>query len=121
MQYNHFIEKSKVSKKEALEILINNVEGDYSQLSPKLRAIAKRHKMAEGGMMAKGGVTFDEKVSSISKSLLKRKKVSPSVQKDYGKTYNKSEAKDSAKRIVGSMTKMERAKKIASAMPKKKN
>lgn len=55
MQYNHFIEKSKVSKKEALEILINNVEGDYSQLSPKLRAIAKRHKMAEGGMMAKGG------------------------------------------------------------------
>ena len=121
MQYNHFIEKSKVSKKEALEILINNVEGDYSQLSPKLRAIAKRHKMAEGGMMAKGGVTFDKKVSSISKSLLKRKKVSPSVQKDYGKTYNKSEAKDSAKRIVGSMTKMERAKKIASAMPKKKN
>jgi hypothetical protein len=71
--------------------------------------------------MASGGVTFDKKVSSISKSLLKRKKVSPSVQKDYGKTYNKSEAKDSAKRIVGSMTKMERAKKIASAMPKKKN
>jgi hypothetical protein len=71
--------------------------------------------------MAKGGVTFDEKVSSISKSLLKRKKVSPSVQKDYGKTYNKSEAIDSAKRIVGSMTKIERAKKIVSAMPKKKN
>jgi hypothetical protein len=75
----------------------------------------------ERGKMAKGGVTFDKKVSSISKSLLKRKKVSPSVQKDYGKTYNKSEAIDSAKRIVGSMTKMERAKKIVSAMPKKKN
>jgi len=54
---------------------------------------------------AMGGETFDDKVQSISKSLLERKKVAPSVQKDYGKTYNKQEALDSARRIVGSMVK----------------
>jgi len=54
---------------------------------------------------AMGGKTFDDKVQSISKSLLERKKVAPSVQKDYGKTYNKQEALDSARRIVGSMVK----------------
>ena len=62
-------------------------------------------KMEYGGMMAMGGETFDDKVQSISKSLLERKKVAPSVQKDYGKTYNKQEALDSARRIVGSMVK----------------
>jgi hypothetical protein len=63
--------------------------------------------------MGKGGVTFDDKVKSISASLLKRKKVSPSVQKDYGKTYSKTEALDSAKRIAGAMRKKEMAKKKA--------
>jgi hypothetical protein len=57
-----------------------------------------------------GGVTFDDKVKSISKSLLKRKKVSPKVQKDYGKTYNKKEAIESAKRIAGSIRKKEMGK-----------
>ena len=51
MQFTNFTEKSKMSKKDALQILINNVEGDYSQLSPKLRAIAKKNKMADGGKM----------------------------------------------------------------------
>jgi hypothetical protein len=32
----------KMSKEDALQIIINNVEGDYSQLSPKLRKIAKK-------------------------------------------------------------------------------
>jgi len=59
--------------------------------------------------MAMGGTTkFADKVKSIQASLLKRKKVAPSVQKDYGKTYNKAEAKESAKRIVGAMTAKER-------------
>jgi hypothetical protein len=59
--------------------------------------------------MSMGGkVKFDDKVKSIQASLLKRKKVAPSVQKDYGKTYNKAEAKESAKRIVGAMTAKER-------------
>jgi hypothetical protein len=61
--------------------------------------------------MAKGGVTFDDKVKSISKSLLKRKKVSPKVQKDYGKTYDKKESIESAKRIAGALRKKEMVKK----------
>ena len=59
--------------------------------------------------MAMGGTTkFADKVKSIQASLLKRKKVAPSVQKDYGKTYNKSEAKEAATRITGAMTAKER-------------
>jgi len=74
---------------------------------------------AEGGMMADGGdkdkmaiggATFEEKVKSVKSSLLKRKKVSPKVQKDYGKTYSPKEAEASAKRIVGAMTAGERLK-----------
>jgi hypothetical protein len=53
--------------------------------------------------MNMGGVTFEDKVSSIKKSLLKKKIVSPKVQKDYGKTYNNKEALESARRIAGSM------------------
>jgi hypothetical protein len=59
--------------------------------------------------MAMGGkVKFADKVKSIKSSLLKRKKVSPKVQKDYGKTYSPKEAEESAKRIVGAMTAKER-------------
>jgi cell division protein FtsB len=61
--------------------------------------------------MKMGGITFDEKVESISESLMERKKVSPKVQKDYGKTYNKKEAVESAKRIAGAMRSKENAKK----------
>ena len=55
--------------------------------------------------MAKGGeVKFEDKVKAVKESLLKRKKVSPKVQKDYGKTYNRKEALEAAKRIVGAQT-----------------
>jgi hypothetical protein len=78
-------------------------------ISPKIVTIRVKKKMAEGGMMAKGGkVTFADKVKSIKSRLLKGKKVSPKVQKDYGKTYSPAEAEDSAKRIVGSITAKER-------------
>jgi len=60
--------------------------------------------------MAMGGETFDSKVKSIKSRLLENKKVSPSVQKDYGKTYSPKEAEESAKRIVGSLTAKERLK-----------
>jgi len=60
--------------------------------------------------MAMGGKTFEGKVKSIKKSLLERKKVPKSVQKDYGKTFSPKEAEDSAKRIVGSLTARERMK-----------
>jgi hypothetical protein len=65
---------------------------------------------AKGGYMAMGGKTFEGKVKSIKKSLLERKKVPKSVQKDYGKTFSPKEAEDSAKRIVGSLTARERMK-----------
>lgn len=71
---------------------------DYQETMNK-----KANKMADGGM-----TKFADKVKSIQSSLLKRKKVAPSVQKDYGKTYNKAEAKESATRIVGAKTSKER-------------
>jgi hypothetical protein len=72
MQYNHFVKSS--GKVGALQILINSVEGDYTQLSPELAELAEmqmsteeydeatremrfeRDGYAKGGMMAKGGM-----------------------------------------------------------------
>ena len=51
MQYNHFV--NSLTKEEALQVLINNVEGDYSQLSPKLAKLAEKQipseEYADGG------------------------------------------------------------------------
>jgi hypothetical protein len=69
-----------------------------------------KEKMAKGGM-TKNKTTFADKVKSIKATLLKRKKVSPKVQKDYGKTYSPKEAEESAKRIAGSIRKKEMSKK----------
>jgi hypothetical protein len=56
-------------------------------------------------IMYKGGeTTFEDKVKAVQKNLLKKKKVPTIVQKDYGKTYSKEEAKESAQRIIGSQT-----------------
>ena len=46
-QFNNLIKS--LSKADALQVLINNVEGDYSQLSSDLAKIAERQKYAEGG------------------------------------------------------------------------
>ena len=63
-------------------------------------------------IMAMGGkVKFADKVKEVKASLLKRKKVSPSVQKDYGKTYSPKEAEESAKRIIGAQVKKYEVKK----------
>jgi SAM-dependent methyltransferase len=53
MQYDDFIKHS--SKEQVLQILINNVEGDYSQLSPKLAEIAELQdgKAADGKSVKK--------------------------------------------------------------------
>ena len=62
--------------------------------------------------MAMGGkVKFADKVKEVKASLLKRKKVSPKVQKDYGKTYSPKEAEQSAKRIIGAQVKKYEVKK----------
>jgi len=74
-----------------------NLSAKYKELLEKFQG---NDKMAMGGK-----VKFADKVKSIKLSLLKRKKVSPKVQKDYGKTYSPKEAEESAKRIVGAMRK----------------
>jgi len=95
-------------RKGKIKSYLNNYDSDQSVI-----VLKKKEVDDDGGMMAKGGmskkkVNFSDKVKSIQKSLLKRKKVSPKVQKDYGKTYNKKEALESAKRIAGAMRKKEK-------------
>lgn len=65
----------------------------------------KRQKKTSISMEKGGKVKFEDKVASIKRKLLERKSVSPSVQKDYGKTYSEEEAEESAKRIAGAMRK----------------
>lgn len=56
-----------------------------------------------GNSYAKGGkVTFQDKVDAISKGL-KGEKVSKKYQKEYGKTYDKEESVEAARRIAGAM------------------
>lgn len=47
MQYDRL--SKMLSKSEALQVIINDVEGDYSQLSPKLSKIAEKQKFNKGG------------------------------------------------------------------------
>jgi hypothetical protein len=62
-------------------------------------------------LYAKGGVTFKDKVKSISNSL-KGEKVPSKLKKDYGATYDKKESVLAATRIAGAMkAKMESKKK----------
>ena len=114
MVYDDMIMKGR-SKTEALMILINQVEGDYSQLSPSLRKIAldmedEMTGESEGerrmGMdMAKGGrVRFRDKVKAISKRL-EGTEVPRRLRKDYGAFYDREESQMAAKRIVGSKMK----------------
>ena len=88
------------------------IEDSRKNLDNQERAIieARVRKMASGGK-----VKFADKVKAVQESLLKRKKVAPQVQKDYGKTYSKAEAKESAQRIVGS-----RMAQLKEKMAKKK-
>jgi hypothetical protein len=90
---------------------------EYKSVTKKLINAIKSNKVVyygEGGNLAKGGkVKFADKVASIKKSLLERKKVPKAVQKDYGKTFSPAEAEDSAKRIVGAKTYAERIKYLA--------
>ncbi len=86
---------------------IKNISNEY--LSNYAKKIKKNYAM--------GGATFKEKVAAITKKNLERKKVPKAVQKDYGKTFSKKEAEESAKRIAGAMAAKERFK---AKMAKKK-
>lgn len=52
-QYNHFSKSMK--KEEALQILINTVEGDFSQLSPSLAELAEKQNIDWNVEYARGG------------------------------------------------------------------
>jgi hypothetical protein len=69
-----------------------------------MMAKEKSNFQAKNKMRKGGEATFEDKVKAVQKNLLKKKKVPAVVQKDYGKTYNKEEAKESAQRIIGSQT-----------------
>jgi len=68
--------------------------------------IKLKHKVeyAKGGMMKKVGATFAEKVNAIS-ARLDGMIVPSRLRKDYGRRYNKAEAKLAAQRIAGAMRK----------------
>lgn len=51
-----------------------------------------------------GGLTFNQKVKSVEKSLLKRE-VPKKYRNLYGKTYDKTEAHESAQKIIGAQVK----------------
>jgi hypothetical protein len=53
---------------------------------------------------AKGGLTFDEKVKAVKKSLMSRD-VPKKYRNLYGKKYDKDEAEESAKKIIGAQVK----------------
>jgi|GEM_PF-1615774 len=92
---------------------IGTLQNEYLDESDVLSWLKKTMPKRE---MAMGGKTkFSDKVKAVQESLLKRKKVAPQVQKDYGKTYDKKEAKESAQRIVGS-----RMAQLKEKMAKKK-
>jgi hypothetical protein len=98
MMYKNLTERG-MDKVDALKIIINNVEGDYSQLSPSLAEIAEVEFVEE--RMAKGGMTtFQDKVNAISKRL-EGTKVPKRLEKDYGKRYNNEESIQAARRIAG--------------------
>jgi hypothetical protein len=52
-------------------------------------------------MMAGGTTTFNDKATAIAKNF-EGKKVKPKYQKEFGKTYDKAEAKEVGKRVAGS-------------------
>ena len=56
------------------------------------------------GLMAKGGLTFDQKVKAVEKSLMSRE-VPKKYRNSYGKTFNKAEAHESAQKIIGAQVK----------------
>jgi hypothetical protein len=79
------------------------------------RPTIKSFKFEEGGTLgagsfAKGGVTFDDKVNAIKKRL-EGMSVAPKFRKEYGKTYDKTEALSAAKKIAGKMKAKEMSKK----------
>jgi hypothetical protein len=67
MLYEDFIKQ--MPKHEALQLIINNVEGDYSQLDPELAAIAEKQDVYAGGGMLRNDETEIELTPSIKEKI----------------------------------------------------
>jgi hypothetical protein len=84
--------------------VINKSNVDFDGY-PTLLNIAKMYRKAlkEKGISYAGGgkTTFKEKSTAIAKNF-EGKKVKPKYQKEYGKTYDKAEAKEVGNKIAGS-------------------
>ncbi len=77
-QYKNMMRKNPtMAKEEILQILINNVEGDYSQLSPKLAEIAESN-FARGGYVGKGEMVWN-KLSSSKKAEFLQENFTPEI------------------------------------------
>jgi hypothetical protein len=59
--------------------------GKFHYENKTIQKVRKSFGFADGGMMAKGGVTFDDKVKAIKKRL-EGMSVAPKFRKEYGKT-----------------------------------
>jgi len=85
------------TSRENLDILLEDAKGG--------------RRYADGGSMSnKKKTTFDDKVSAIKKSL-QETEVPKKYQKEYGKTYDKKESLEAAKKIAGAMRNKYKMKK----------
>ena len=116
-EFHHF---KKVMGKVVASFRSDDITGSGLKRNTQGIKIKSEDVIFENKMAGGGKVKFEDKVAAVKASLLKRKKVSPKVQKDYGKTYSPAEAEDSAKRIVGAMTAKERLMKILKKKKKAK-
>jgi len=78
MQYEKFVQS--MPKAEALQIIINGVEGDYSQLSEALATIAEKQEPSD--MYAKGGGIGDYKKVRTFEDILNDPRVSDAYRED---------------------------------------
>ena len=110
-QKTHFLSDHSKKIERALGRSVEYYYRDYkfNDLMPQLQKVIADHvndgQYADGGVMAMGGgTTFKKKSDAIAKRLVGTK-VPKRLQGDYGKTYDKDEAKEAGNRIVGSMIK----------------
>lgn len=76
----------------------------------KLEYLAINETYFDLEMFEKGGLTFDQKVKAVEKSLMSRE-VPKKYRNSYGKTYNKAEAHESAQKNYWSTSKKNTKKK----------
>jgi len=100
-EWNYKVDRSRIDGR-TIKRMIDDETLDYVGIDGGWIYKLNKDKFAKGGK-----VTFEDKVEAIAQSNLKRKYVPKAVQKDYGKTFNREEAYDSARRIAGSMRKKE--------------